>query len=349
MNDKNATFRWPHSLLAVLLICLMLPAAAEHADDDDDDEDDDGDYSQSLSGNDLPSNARPGECFAKVIVPPKFKEHTEKVLVREESERTEIIPARYEWVDEEVLVQAESEQVQIIPATYKWVEEKKMLRAASTRVEIVPARYETITEQVVDTPARTVWKKGRGAIEKIDNSTGEIMCLVEEPATYKTITRQKMVEPEKKVKVEVPAEYTMVRKRVVDTPAQVKKTVVPAVYKTMRVQKLVEDADTHTVEIPAEYQTITRKVKVQDSRLEWQSVLCETNMSPEIGYAVQRALFARGYNPGRIDGVLGTDTLAALERFQKDRGLAQGGVTMQSLQALNIDVEQYIRRQDNRT
>lgn len=347
MFSKKNDYQWILSLMAAILLSISLPVMADH--DDDDDDDGDGDVSSHIMGDNLPADARPGECFAKVIIPPKFEEHTEEVLVREASSRTETIPAKYEWVDEEVLLQEETEKVEIVPETYKWVEEKRLVRPASTRIEVIPARYETITEQVIDTPARSVWKKGRGLIEKVDNATGEIMCLVEEPATYKTVTRQKLVEKERTEEIEIPAEYTTVRRRVIDQPAQVNKTVVPAVHKTMRVQKLVEEASTREVEIPAEYKTVTSKVQVESARLEWRSVLCETNMSPEIGYALQRALFARGYNPGRIDGVMGNDTLSALERFQKDNGLAQGGITMESLQALGIDTEQYIRRQANRT
>ena len=37
--------------------------------------------------------------------------------------------------------------------------------------------------------AHAVWKKGRGPVEKLDNTTGEIMCLVEVPASYKTVTK----------------------------------------------------------------------------------------------------------------------------------------------------------------
>jgi hypothetical protein len=38
-------------------------------------------------------------------------------------------------------------------------------------------------------PATMVWKKGRGPIQRVDDATGEIMCLVEEPAVYKDVTR----------------------------------------------------------------------------------------------------------------------------------------------------------------
>ena len=65
------------------------------------------------------------------------------------------------------------------------------------------------------TPARTYWKKGRGPIERVDNATGEIMCLIEEPAVYKDVTKQGAedggrVDPRDRG---IPAEYKTVRKR----------------------------------------------------------------------------------------------------------------------------------------
>ena len=52
----------------------------------------------------LPPNAKPGECYARVFVPPTYKTETAQVITREASERVEIIPARYEKVTEQVLV-----------------------------------------------------------------------------------------------------------------------------------------------------------------------------------------------------------------------------------------------------
>src|SRR5262245_56294668 len=45
----------------------------------------------------LPPNAKPGECYAKVYVPATYKTVTERVLVREASERLETVPAEYDW------------------------------------------------------------------------------------------------------------------------------------------------------------------------------------------------------------------------------------------------------------
>ncbi|MCB1751997.1 MAG: hypothetical protein KDI74_09760 [Gammaproteobacteria bacterium] len=49
-----------------------------------------------------------------------------------------------------------------------------------------------MTEKVLVKPAYTTWKSGRGRIERVDNASGEIMCPVEVPAEYRTVTKRVM-------------------------------------------------------------------------------------------------------------------------------------------------------------
>lgn len=273
-------------------------------------------------------DAKPGQCFAKVLVPAEYDTKTEQVVIREASHRIEVVPAVYQTVEERVVVKDASDKVEEVPAVYdtvkeqvvvepartvwrkgrsgkakeapaswvaaavaagvpaaappgqcfaefyqpaqyKMVDEKAMKREAATRIEIIPAKYEvveekvlvkeasekivdipsvydTVEEQVLERAAYTTWKSGRGPIERIDNSTGEIMCLVEVPAKYRTV-----------------------KKRVLKTPATTQKVTIPAEYKTVRVNKLVTPAQEKVIEIPAEYQTVTKKQKLSDEVVGW--------------------------------------------------------------------------------
>lgn len=239
----------------------------------------------------LPPQAKPGECYARVYVEPTYTEKSETKLLKAATEKVEVVPARYEWVEKQVLVEEASEKV----------------------VEVVPARYETVTERVLVREGYTTWKKGRGPIEKLDDATGEIMCLVEVPPEYKTVT-----------------------KKVLASPPQVNKVPVPAKYKTIKVRKLVEGPREVRTPIPAQYQKVTKTVKVTDGRMEWRPVLCETNTTPGVVKKIQTALKSRGYNPGNIDGVIGSQTMAAVRRFQKDNGLPSGQLTMATIRALGV-------------
>ena len=87
----------------------------------------------------LPVNAQPGQCYAKVMIPAKYKSSEEKVVIVEAGEKIEIIPAKYEWTEVRVPLQQESEKLIAVPAVYETVEEKVLLE-----------------------PARTVWRSGPG-------------------------------------------------------------------------------------------------------------------------------------------------------------------------------------------
>lgn len=284
--------------------------------------------------NTLP-NAKPGQCYAKVMVPAKYETKQEKVLVREAAQKIQTIPAKFEWaektvtikaahtklvpepvkydkvtekietspainmwltsldknalpaspgtltaaktlgvkIDEavpgmcfkeyvrptqfktetaDVLIKEASEMVETIPAKYETVEEKVLVKEASKKIVEVPATYEAVTEKVLVEAAKTVWKKGAGPIEKIDNTTGEIMCLVEIPAKYKTV-----------------------KKQVIKTPATIKEIEEPAVYKTVQVRKLISPEQEKRTKIPAEYQKVSKRKKISDAQFIWQATHAE--------------------------------------------------------------------------
>lgn len=238
----------------------------------------------------LPPNAKPGHCYARVVIPETYKTEMERVMVSAEDTKITTTPARYETVQERVLV-----------------------KEATTRLVTKPAEYRTVSEQVLVRPAYTTWKKGRGPIEKIDQATGEIMCLVEVPAEYKTVQRKELVRPERVEKINVPAEY-----------------------KTVEVVKQVAPPQTHKQVIPAQYRDVPKQVKVTDADMEWREILCETNTTPDVIRRLQQALKDEGYDPTWVDGVYGSRTRAAVIAYQKDNNLPSGQLTMRTLEELGV-------------
>ncbi len=441
---------------------------------------------QSVDNTQTLPDAKPGECYAKVITPARFVTRAEEVIVQEASERIEAVPTVFESVDQRIVVKESSSTITVTPATYKasseqvevrareldWtvgsgnsqrpanpmavnaieesgvdldavepgscfsehytpagyrtelqrvlvkeageriettpavyetVQERVLVREASSRIVDVPAVFRTEQETVLVEPARSVWKPGRGLVEKVDNATGEIMCLVEVPARYETVTRtvletaatsrkettpaeyetvdvQRLVSPASERRVVIPEEYETVevqrrveqpeffwvakgtdtvdgssatgqevclterpaQTRTVPTeilasPASTSITAVPAEYRTLSVQRVASEARENRIAIPAKTESITRQVEVEPSRLEWRPVLCETNMTTSIVTEIQRALDREGYDPGVIDGVVGSDTLSAIEAYQVDKQLDRGGITYQTLNHLRVE------------
>lgn len=284
----------------------------------------------------LPPNAKMGECYARVFVPEKYQIEAKQVVKKEAGYDIEVSEPEYEWVKEKILVKEESEIAEVIPAKYEWRTEKVLVKEAHEHLKTIPAVYETREEKVLVKPAHKEWKKGRGPIEKMDYVTGEIMCLVEVPAEYNTVTKKVLVSAARTEKVTHPAVYKDVGKYVIVEQPKIKIKTIPAEYKTVMVKKLVRPAEETKVPVPAEYQTVEKKVKVADSYMEWRRILCETNSTPDVIRRLQGALVAAGYYPGEIDGLVGGATLRAVKKYQRDNNLAAGQLTIETLEKLGV-------------
>jgi hypothetical protein len=286
----------------------------------------------------FPPEGKPGECWTRVLVSPPSETVTDRVVLKEEGYELVEVPAVLETVDESVMVRAASERQEVIPATYKDVEERILKSPAYTRQIPVPAVYGTTSERVMVKPERSYWKKGTGSMQKIDGETGEIMCYVTEPAVYDTVTRTVLKTQATVREEQVPAVYETVKRTVVDRPAQIVKTPVAAEYKTLKVQKVKTPARTERRVIPAEYGTVSRQVARGASRMEWRRILCETNVTPEVIAEVQTKLNERGFPVGTVDGTYGKTTAKAVGDYQAGNGLAQGGLTYETLKSLGVSL-----------
>ena len=173
-----------------------------------------------------------------------------------------------------------------------------MVAPEGTVIREVPAVYETRSEKILVKPAYTTWKKGNGPFERLNQSTGEIMCLVEVPAEYQTVSKKIVKTPARTVKETIPAKYQTVTKTVIATAATTRKVAIPAKYETMKVRKLVTPAETRTIEIPAKFDTVATRKQVADTRLEWREILCDTNTTNGLVARLQKALNSRGLRRG---------------------------------------------------
>lgn len=459
---------------SVAILAVMIPATQVMAA---------GEVEGRIDATSTLPDAKPGECFAKVIVPAEYEVKTEQVLVKPESEKVEITPATFDnaetsvvikeafnklkavpakfrteteeveissastaWVtslgkkgipaspallagakasgvdidtvkpgecfaeyfspakfettEKEVLVKEESEDIKIAAAQFEKSQQMVVVKQASKNKVLKNAEYEVIEEKIEIEPAKAVWKKGDGPITKIDNSTGEIMCLIQVPAKYKTIKKtvlksastidlvevpeetqnietSKLVSDATVDKVKIPAEYTKVKvtkkiddaqfswrvtgtdgdgkatghqiclkeipakfatikKLVVDSAATVEEEKVPPVSKIVKVSNVATEAQEIRTKIPAEYKTVEKRAKISKERLEWQRVLCKTNMGADINKRIQQALKDAGVYTGTVDGSIGKGTMSAVERYQKENDLPTGGLTIQVLEKLGV-------------
>ena len=284
----------------------------------------------------LPPNAKPGECYARVFTPPVYEPVSKTVVHREASEKIAVTSPQYGPSEERILVREASSRLEVIPAKYQWVEEQVLVKEASERLVVVPAVYQDVNEQVLVRPAYSTWKKGRGPVEKVDDMTGEIMCLVEVPAEYQTVIVHKVVKPATTTTVAIPAEYTTVKRQVMAEAPQTLSIEIPAEYKIVKVNKVISVAAQSRTAVPELYTTVSDEVLVTEGNLVWRPILCETNTTGDVVRRLQSALVAQGYDPGSIDGVAGRKTMSAVTAYQRDKGLPSGNLTIEVLQQLGV-------------
>ncbi len=240
--------------------------------------------SGSVFANPTADSLSAGQCMGKVYKPAVYKSETVRVLKVEAGQKVQVIPAKFEWVEK---------KVEIAPAY--------------TIKKVVPAKYKMVKEKVVDKAEHVVVKNGG------DSYSGEVMCKVKVPATYKTITKREMIEGPKTIDQTIEAKY-----------------------KVFKVKQLVQDEQVVTKDIPEEYSEYTKKALVSPAQVSWQRVLCKTNSNQDTVLQLQKALKTAGYNPGTMDGVLGSATYQAVKKFQKKQGLAQGPITYEVLEKLGV-------------
>ena len=237
-------------------------------------------------GGDFPPNAVPGKCYEKVLIPPSYESYTEQIIDRPGRVETRVIPAVYGEEVQSVLVREERTEYITLPATYRTVTETIILKAASVRTETVPATYETITERVLVREAHYEWRRGVPKDQRPTDpnhykvlSTGEVLCLVEVPAEYSTVTRQVLRTPERTVQIQVPAETQVVTRQVIDQAARVEKRVIPAEYRSVRVRVVVTQERVETYTIPATYKLVTKQRMVTDTSFQWREIICADKAS----------------------------------------------------------------------
>ena len=323
--------------------------------------------------------ARPGACYSRLLIPPKFDTYTDHVVVRQARSETHTVPEVTQLVEKDVMVQPARSVRHTIPAVTHTEMAVEVVRPATVHDEPVPAQYETRVQHVMVSPEHQVWVKSAGyatgaalitpgdhqavryradgtlswpgkdggAVVPTSQETADylqrgsaqpIWCLQVIPAVYRDQQVRVEVTPATVRRVEVPAVTRQVPHVVVDTPERVVEDTVPAVFEKRRVKEVVTPSHTETVDIPAVYKDETKTRVTDTARPVWREVLCQKNASPAVITDIQKALAAKGYDPGATDGHIGSKTVSAMQKFEADNNLPQGQISIEAVKALGVNI-----------
>lgn len=292
----------------------------------------------------LPQNPREGACYAKVWIPGETQQRPQRVVVQDASEQLVVTPAKYEWVEKQVEIEAASQRIEVVPARFGTEERTVVIEPERREVTVKEPVYEAVDKAVLVRAAYTTWRPcdNQRAARAVPQATGEVMCFVTVPAEYRTVKAQVLKEPARLLTKTIPAKTRTIKVRVMTRAPQQRVIRVPAKTQTFRVLEEVSPLRTARRATPAKYQTVMQTVKSSDGRMEWRQVACDGSTPGASGLStaqvrdVQRALRRRGFDPGPIDGIIGSRTRRALVQFQRRNNLAQTGVSSETLRALGI-------------
>jgi regulator of extracellular matrix RemA (YlzA/DUF370 family) len=277
-----------------------------------------------------PPHARPGECYARVTLPPRVEHYREKVLVEEARELKRVIPARYAPQTREVVVKEATRRTVVHEPVYETVAETVVVRPGYEKKLVEPAQVRTVHERVTVAPPGMVWKQVSSPLHPTP-----VWCLVPIPAKTAVRARTVVVKPETVRTVAVPPELRTVPRDVLRSPGRVEEYVEPAVVERVTTQELVEPERVELTRTPAVYKEVSRTRVVEPGRREWVRVLCEAEADHPRIKRLQHRLHQRGYYKGSVDGLYGEGTAEAVRRFQHDKGLHhEGYLSAPTLEAL---------------
>ena len=301
--------------------------------------------------------ARPGACYSRLLIPPKFDTFTDHVIVQQARTEGHNVPEVTQMVEKDVMVQPAHTVRHTVPAVTHTEMATEVVRPAVERDETVPAQYETRVQHVMVSPERREWVKSAGY------ATGAALVTPGDhepvryradgtltwpgkdggavvPAAYRDQQVRVEVAPATTRHVVIPAVTRQVNHVVIDTPEHVVEDTVPPVFEKRRVREVITPAHTETVEVPAVYRDVTKTRTTDAARPVWREVLCQKNASPAVIMDIQKALAAKGYDPGAIDGHIGSKTVSAMQKFEADTNLPQGQISIEAVKALGVNIAQ---------
>ena len=233
-------------------------------------------YAQEQYLEKLPDSPDPGKCYAKCIVPDQFEIKTVRVVEVPAHNVLEVVPAEYKAVKDEVIVKPASKKYKYVPAVFKtvydtfWIEEpfKKQYPKMATftdaykSVEVKSESGKWVAGENPDCPS-------------INPDDCRIFYYKQDPSVIREIPVKKLVSDATSTTKQKGGKYKLVKREVMETPAQTIAIDIPEVKEFVERRVLVKDETTKAIKVPAVYTTVEKRVLVKKGGMEaWREVPC---------------------------------------------------------------------------
>jgi Putative peptidoglycan binding domain len=345
--------------LATLTIASSIPAALS---------------AQQMPDINSPANAKPGQCYARVLVPASYvADQTLSVPIEDTYSMPKVAQAQLSApVNRDVIAADAYKMYEVTKPKFAYIDEKITITPQYHKIEVIPPASRQINKTYTIRKPTLVWRRGSdlSSVKRINNATGETYCLVEEYGESVNVPYTTYSAPKAEVRfVTVPEQSIVNRRQIVEKEASVREVYVPALmnskYPNVKTQTLISDAQVIGEETKAARTTTIQTQKLQAQEYyTWVQVPCDTQgavgvpvyfnnsnqgaiIPPKFESKkttsqvtiidVQKRLQSLGYYKGPLDGIYGSKTKSAMATFQTKAGLkVDGKPNVESLKALDF-------------
>lgn len=256
-----------------------------------------------------------GEVLCLILVPAEYATVTRQVLVTPEQTKIIQIPAETQVVTRQVIDQEARVDKRVIPAEYGTVQVRVIVTAERIETYDIPATYKIVTKQRLVSDNRFEWRvidctngypiePGPGGYQVPGVMKGPKPGYAAPPPSYGSPPPPKYTAPPRRYTPPPPPKY-------VPPPAE------PV------------QSSGYGAQPPGQPKPYTALASADKG---------DMPATPLVIRDVQTALGIRGYYDGPRNGVLTAQTQAALARFQTDRKLDIGRITIDTLRALGVPI-----------
>ncbi|WP_346881620.1 OmpA family protein [uncultured Algibacter sp.] len=231
-------------------------------------------YGMSQAQN-LPANPEPGKCYVKCITKDEFKDVEETIEVYPAYTKLQVVPATYKTVEDRVLIKEASKKLVYVPAVYENVQVSYIKKQGRSDLSVSPATFGKNSRTFETYPETSGWEYKETACDSPNKEDCMVACFVGYPAQFRDVSFTTLAKDATVSNIpvnETPATYT---KKVVKTPARMDEIEIPAQYSVIKRQVVATPATTTSVTVPAKTQSVKRTVLAKKGGITtWEEVDC---------------------------------------------------------------------------
>lgn len=269
-------------------------------------------------------------CPAQVLTPAKFQNQQKRELIYKGGFRYENIPATIAWGEKRIQVEPARHAREITPAEYRTVTETVETLRERYELRTTPAQYKTETKRVKIKDAYLRWRPGcQGDIQQ---------CATPVSAEYTYLKRQLIDVPATTKRVYLPSETVQVERKILVKAGTGTGGVIPAKYRTIKVGRVTSPWQVKTTQEANRYQTLDTLTLVHPQKMTTRHAVCDGQMQPHHIQGLQTALQNAGITVS-ITSKLDAQTNAAITHYQEKHQLASGALTLETLKHLGLNTD----------